>query len=581
MATTAKAPWEQFSAASASQSAASASQSTGASAPWEAFQETTQKVAPWEVEYDDPRNDMRAGRGTNRASETPQQTTRKEPTTRLGRAARAVDNTVRGVADILTFGFADEIAAKADQLTGIDSSGRGLSSDAGYQERLDAQRMTDQEGGTARLVGQVGASVLPLGRAATIVNTANKANTARNVAGAGAVVGGTYGFGSGEGDVGDRLVEGAKGAAIGAGGGVVLQQGFRAGSKLLPGKTVTPLSAQNLDDFAVSQQAGKAPNVSVKISPRVAVQSEGLADVVASVNRSNSTGRWSDYLDAHMQLDNLHLYSTTPAVKKEAAGQLQEWNERLLQQASRNTPEGKAAKETIDHLKSNVFLEALPRTGVDDLAIINRAFPGRDPQRFAASRGMTVQELAEDAITANPRIGQEIGTIKLDTKELVPALRQIMDSPNFALFSPAEQKRIQKMMKMTPSALEKFVDMTFNKLPIAKGLVGAERADSIKNWLLNSPMGQKLTGYAGSPLGVALHFIVSPWTGGAQAALQAKAAVERNLAQRRLPRMAQEMTQRPSIDPTSARGIFSDAGGPPMAAQAAPLTYGMFQQEAE
>lgn len=136
-------------------------------------------------------------------------------------AAETVDAVGRGAADVVTVGLADEIAAGMDTLV----------NDKPYSENLYHQRGIDhydeQNHGMARFGGQVaGALLLPtkapevafnagrtalrggLGRAEAIV-AAQKAGT-RRLAGESGAYGAAYGFGSTEGDLGDRL----SGAAV-------------------------------------------------------------------------------------------------------------------------------------------------------------------------------------------------------------------------------------------------------------------------------------------------------------------------------------------------------------------------------
>lgn len=134
---------------------------------------------------------------------------------------RRIDDGVRGVADMMTFGFADEIAAKANELTGLGG---------GYDENLVNERARDATGGAERFAGQLaGAVMIPGG-------------SARSVGGAalqGGIMGGAYGFGSGEGDVNNRMMNAAVGGALGgaAGGavrGVANKLGERAARASIP-----------------------------------------------------------------------------------------------------------------------------------------------------------------------------------------------------------------------------------------------------------------------------------------------------------------------------------------------------------
>lgn len=120
---------------------------------------------------------------------------------------RRVDDAVRGTADMLTFGLADEISAGLGAATGIG----GEAGD--YEANLAAQRERDASGGAERFAGQLaGALILPGGSASTV----------GRAAASGAGMGAAYGFGSGEGGFTDRLTNAAVGGATGgAVGGAV------------------------------------------------------------------------------------------------------------------------------------------------------------------------------------------------------------------------------------------------------------------------------------------------------------------------------------------------------------------------
>lgn len=120
---------------------------------------------------------------------------------------RTADDAVRGAADMMTFGLADEFSAKMGDLTGIGGQS------GNYDANLEAQRARDAEGGGARLTGQLaGALVMPGAGARTVGGAVLQ----------GAGQGAAYGFGSGEGGFENRLEEGAYGGlAGGALGGAV------------------------------------------------------------------------------------------------------------------------------------------------------------------------------------------------------------------------------------------------------------------------------------------------------------------------------------------------------------------------
>lgn len=150
------------------------------------------------------------------------------PASQMRRDAQGVDAFVRGAADVPTFGFADEIAAKAGSVTGVGGQKGNYEGNLEAQRAIDAQDEITNPG--ARLAGQVTGSIaLPAGRARTVLGAA----------GEGAAVAGAYGFGSGEGGFVERSKNAGKSAAIGgtvgAGVRVVANKlGNAAAAKTIP-----------------------------------------------------------------------------------------------------------------------------------------------------------------------------------------------------------------------------------------------------------------------------------------------------------------------------------------------------------
>lgn len=182
-----------------------------------------------------------------------------------------VDAAVRGAADTLTFGTMDEIAAGLSSLTGLGDQG------GGYEGNLQAQRAIDrfdeEQNPYARLGGQiaggvagaVGAgAVLPSARAVTLPG--------RMAAGAleGGVAGGAYGFGSGEGGPGNRVMQmpegAATGAAFGAGGAVVgegIDRAARWGLNRLGFEPPGPPAPPPGQEFGIDLRRGQLPGASI------------------------------------------------------------------------------------------------------------------------------------------------------------------------------------------------------------------------------------------------------------------------------------------------------------------------------
>lgn len=152
-----------------------------------------------------------------------------------------------GIADSATLGFADEIGAGIDTVTGLRSGGRD------YQKNLENRRQTAANAGGGRLVGQiVGGLALPMGKLGAAKGALGWLGTAATGAGYGAA----YGAGSTEGGIKERA-EGAKtGAALGAAGGVAGRAAGAGVARALRGKTVSP-AVRKLADEGVVMTPGR------------------------------------------------------------------------------------------------------------------------------------------------------------------------------------------------------------------------------------------------------------------------------------------------------------------------------------
>ncbi|MBN8934591.1 MAG: hypothetical protein J0G97_23115, partial [Rhizobium pusense] len=141
-----------------------------------------------------------------------------------------VDSIVRGAADTLSFGLADEAAAAGDALFNpVLGTGRdGGSFTDRYNANLDAQRATDAADSKDRfgyrIAGQIGGGVtggvgLAKGGLSATANAVERGASLANVAKAsaleGSVLGGAQGFGSGEQGFLNRLASATKGGVGG------------------------------------------------------------------------------------------------------------------------------------------------------------------------------------------------------------------------------------------------------------------------------------------------------------------------------------------------------------------------------
>ena len=168
-----------------------------------------------------------------------------------------VDSIVRGAADTLSFGLADEIAAGGDALLNpIFGTGQaGESIVDRYNANLLAQRGTDESDADNRsgyrLAGQLAGGVaggLGLAKngmsltANAVERGANLARVSAASAGEGMILGGLQGFGSGEGGIQDRVRDAAVSSLVGGGIGMVAPGAVAGVSKVAKG-AVAPFAA--------------------------------------------------------------------------------------------------------------------------------------------------------------------------------------------------------------------------------------------------------------------------------------------------------------------------------------------------
>lgn len=185
---------------------------------------------------------------------------------------RQLDAGVRGAADTLTFGLADEISAGLDTIIPLNPGRRSIwdsSIGDAFRHNVAIERGIDdadaQDVGGARLAGQVAggfAGVGGLARTGTgIAARAGMAGrgllpaTARGTA-AGVGYGAAYGYGSGEGNALQRADDAAVGAGVGALGGAIAPAAGRYVVRPAANALAAPLRALGRGAGAVGERMG-------------------------------------------------------------------------------------------------------------------------------------------------------------------------------------------------------------------------------------------------------------------------------------------------------------------------------------
>jgi hypothetical protein len=216
---------------------------------------------------------------------------------------RSLDSGMRGAADTMSFGFADELSALGNSTVDAMRGKPGQYDRRLFQERVN-QEIRDQNDPVASNVGRVaGALTGGIGLAKQGLTLMGRGLPAIPAAMAeGGLYGGAYGFGSGEGGLADRGVEAAKGAGVGAlTGGVVQGLGGAIANRLASrAASRTQPAAPAVDDLASQSRAlydaSKSAGVTIKVPAfqRVAAHARYAAGNVNRDLRPNTAGILDD-----------------------------------------------------------------------------------------------------------------------------------------------------------------------------------------------------------------------------------------------------------------------------------------------
>lgn len=335
---------------------------------------------------------------------------------------RRIDDAVRGVADMATFGFADEISAGLGSLTGIGGQ-------AGeYAANLDAQRARDREGGWERLGGQVvGAFTSPMAAAKTTLGAV----------GLGALTGGAYGFGSSEGNVADRIPGGVIGATLGGAAGGAVHRAANALSARAARKAIP-----DVDDLRALSQAGyeAAENAGVIVRPEGMrrIATETVSDLAEFGYHPRLQPKIGTLLSEMERLGNTNTtYKGLDTLRKMAS-----------RVAGSNDPsEAAMASRIINRLDD--YMTNLP---ADDVIMGNaqQAAQGIRQGRDNWSR-MRRAEMVDTARVKAERRAASTGTGGNLENTLRQNVRAILDNPRRSRgMSPAEIEMAEKVVRGTP-----------------------------------------------------------------------------------------------------------------------------------
>ena len=201
-----------------------------------------------------------------------------------------IDDAVRALASGMTFGYADEFAAKMGELTGVG----GKKGD--YEGNLAAQRARDTQIPSAiGIPGEIAGGVASAVAASPVTAAAGAATGLSRLPGAvkaiagGAAAGGLYGSGEADSGLSNRLEGAATGAAAGAVGGAVLAGLGRVAQHVFsPGNRATAEIER-----AVSRDSGlnNLPSVRENVGTMADQGGENVKGLLERVAQTPGAGR--------------------------------------------------------------------------------------------------------------------------------------------------------------------------------------------------------------------------------------------------------------------------------------------------
>lgn len=310
-----------------------------------------------------------------------------------------LDAVARGIANVPSFGLADEFAAAMDAVT-HPMFGRGAPGEsfgARYNRNLSRERGIDRadeiDRPVERIGGQIaGAIAVPIGAGVT---------TVRGAAGIGGALGAGQGFGEGEGGLGNRLLSAGGGGLVGGvvGAGVVpLVRGVGRAAEVgqgLGGRLMSVVRGiRNPEEEAVRRAAGT-------ISRDAAAAGRQAGDLLDDVARMQAAGQPAVLADAGGEATRglaRSAANTSPearqtirdVVEPRFAGQTQ----RIVDEIARVSPTGGAVHETRDALRQAARVANRDAYGV---AYRAGALPLNTPELARLTQSPAVQAAMRDA----------------------------------------------------------------------------------------------------------------------------------------------------------------------------------------
>ncbi len=390
-----------------------------------------------------------------------------------------IDSAVRGFADTVTLGYADELAAAGDTIFG----GGTMEENLRRQRGIDAQ--DERVNPYARIGGQVaGGFALPTGAA----------TGARGLATVGALYGAGYGSGSAEGSVSDRLIGAAKGAA----GGAVVGGALGAAGRLIPrgggpnggGGSAVAQAGRELGITPMAADVGGP--MTGRLTSGVAQTLGGAGPIMRGAQRVQQGA--SDRLSAIAATEGTPVRQEVlgETAQRAAQGYIDDSGRaggelyREARSLAGNTRiQGRQALDTLD---SNIA--ELGQTPNTSAAVIDGLSRFRDDLAVTLENGATARRrLPVDAIRAlRTNVRAEAQTEGLRATDYQRRANQVLDSLSEDIASqlPADA---QAAFRRADNAWRERLDTIDNVMEQVIGPNGDRSAEAVANRLINMSRG--------------------------------------------------------------------------------------------
>lgn len=368
------------------------------------------------------------------------------------KALSTAEDVLRGAVDTMTFGTANKLAAKVDEL-----QGKGT-----YEEALAAQNQRDAEAGGGRFAGQVaGAFANPLARpiAAVSKTIAPYVGLAPEVVNP-TIQGALYGAGSADQNQGTA-------AAFGGAAGLVTGGTFKLGGKLAETVFRTRDAKGLPTPQAVRDNAGaiyeKANSLGVTLQPTAITG--GLSDLRATLAKEGvtPTSAAADDKEVMALIGKLETMASNQPVTWQVAEKMRSVASSVARDRNSSDTLKRLAGQVVEKIDDTVS-NLKPADFVKGAADSGEAMKLTTEARQAWKQSRKA-DIFENILTKAETTAGQPG--RSEAREIQTKLTSLINSKEFNMFSKSEQEMIKAAQKS--STADKIASMLAN-LQIGKSM---------------------------------------------------------------------------------------------------------------